>query len=313
MRKQYGTQEQAQARDLRPLCQLHLPGQRPLRLRQPPPSTTSISPWRATPPRTRDARRLLAGIGKSPRDYAPVAGNARLAAAPQPDPGPDGAATATSPTSWPGAARPSRSASSASPWRRPRHPRRSSTCFDELQAARRRALQRSRTSSRAGSRVHSTVDRRVQTVVNEALENGLARYEKRHPRARGLIQGSVVVLANADGAILAEAGGRQHYRTFVPAATPTTTASPARCGSPDRVMKPLVYLAAFRSGLTLDATVPRRSPSACQMAPRATGSSGSPTTTPRSRVRSPLAPGARRVQERAVAVWIAETIGTRRS
>ena len=43
------------------------------------------------------------------------------------------------------------------------------------------------------------------------------------PRARGLTQGSVVVLANADGAILAEAGGRQLYN-LRPAGTPTTTA-----------------------------------------------------------------------------------------
>ncbi len=52
----------------------------------------------------------------------------------------------------------------------------------------------------------------MQTIVNEALENGLALYEKRHPGAKGLIQGSVVVLRNADAAILAEAGGRQVYQ-----------------------------------------------------------------------------------------------------
>src|SRR5205823_13832958 len=59
--------------------------------------------------------------------------------------------------------------------------------------------------------VHSTVDERVQTIVNEALENGLALYEERHPEAQGVIQGSVVVLRNADASILAEAGGRQIY------------------------------------------------------------------------------------------------------
>jgi Transglycosylase len=48
--------------------------------------------------------------------------------------------------------------------------------------------------------VRSTVDERVQTVVNEALENGLGLYEKRHARAKGVIQGSVVVLSNADAA-----------------------------------------------------------------------------------------------------------------
>jgi penicillin-binding protein 1A len=103
-------------------------------------------------------------------------------------------------------------------------------------------------------RVRSTVDQRVQRIVNEALESGLARYEKRHPAARGQVQGSVVVLANADAAILAEAGGRQHYnlRSSRYSDYNRVTGSLRQPGS---VMKPIVYLAAFRSGLTLDATV----------------------------------------------------------
>jgi penicillin-binding protein 1A len=104
-------------------------------------------------------------------------------------------------------------------------------------------------------RVRSTVDQRVQKIVNEALENGLALYEKRHPRARGLTQGSVVVLANADAAILAEAGGRRLYndRNSRYSDYNRVTRSLRQPGS---VMKPLVYLAAFRNGLTLDTTVP---------------------------------------------------------
>ena len=35
---------------------------------------------------------------------------------------------------------------------------------------------------------------RVQQIANEALERGLELYEKRHPGAKGIIQGSVVVL-----------------------------------------------------------------------------------------------------------------------
>jgi membrane peptidoglycan carboxypeptidase len=60
--------------------------------------------------------------------------------------------------------------------------------------------------------VYSTVDTRVQQIVNEALEHGLELYEKRHPSAKGLIQGSVVVLRNCDASILAETGGRQLYK-----------------------------------------------------------------------------------------------------
>ena len=60
--------------------------------------------------------------------------------------------------------------------------------------------------------VYSTADARVQQIVTQALEHGLLLYEKRHPGAKGLIQGSVVVLRNRDASILAEAGGRQVYQ-----------------------------------------------------------------------------------------------------
>jgi len=103
--------------------------------------------------------------------------------------------------------------------------------------------------------VQSTLDERVQTIVNEALENGLALYERRHPKAKGLIQGSVVVLRNADAAILAEAGGRQVYknRNTLYSDYNRVTGSLRQSGS---AWKPLVYLAAFRQGLDLATTVP---------------------------------------------------------
>ncbi|HSL17164.1 MAG TPA: transglycosylase domain-containing protein [Methylomirabilota bacterium] len=102
---------------------------------------------------------------------------------------------------------------------------------------------------------HSTIDARVQAIVNEALEHGLARYEKRHPDATGLIQGSVVVLGNADGAILAEAGGRRVYgeRNTRYSDFNRVTSSLRQPGS---AMKPLVFLAAFESGMALDTPVP---------------------------------------------------------
>ncbi len=103
--------------------------------------------------------------------------------------------------------------------------------------------------------IGSTVDARVQTIVNDALEHGLALYEKRHPKGRGLIQGSVVVLGNANAAVLAEAGGRRIYRNrdTVYSDYNRVTGSLRQPGS---AMKPLVYLAAFESGLDLDTTVP---------------------------------------------------------
>jgi penicillin-binding protein 1A len=103
--------------------------------------------------------------------------------------------------------------------------------------------------------VYATVDQRMQTIVNEALETGLARYEKRHPLAKGLIQGSVVVLRNADAAILAEAGGRHFYKNRYARYSDfnRATGSLRQSGS---AWKPMVYLAAFREGLKLDTTVP---------------------------------------------------------
>src|SRR4029450_2615122 len=103
--------------------------------------------------------------------------------------------------------------------------------------------------------VHATVDQRVQTIVNEALETRLAFYEKRHPQAKGLIQGSVVVLRNGDAAILAESGGRHFYknRRVRYSDFNRATGSLRQAGS---AWKPMVYLAAFREGLDLDTTVP---------------------------------------------------------
>lgn len=104
--------------------------------------------------------------------------------------------------------------------------------------------------------VYSTVDAQVQQIANQALEHGLLLYENRHPRASGLIQGSVVVLRNRDAGILAETGGRQFYndRSSVSSDFNRVTKSLRQPGS---AMKPIVYLAAFRKGtFNLDSTVP---------------------------------------------------------
>jgi len=104
--------------------------------------------------------------------------------------------------------------------------------------------------------VYSTVDVRVQQIVNDALERGLDAYEARHPRAVGITQGSVVVLGNGDARILAEAGGRARYgeRSGVYSDFNRVIESARQPGS---AMKPIVYLAAFRSGeFDLESLVP---------------------------------------------------------
>lgn len=103
--------------------------------------------------------------------------------------------------------------------------------------------------------VLSTVDDRVQTIVNEALEKGLSLYEKRHVEAKGMIQGSVIVLRNADAAILAAAGGRQLDKGRYARYSDYNRAT-GSLRQPGSVWKPLVYLAAFRQDMNLDSMVP---------------------------------------------------------
>jgi penicillin-binding protein 1A len=104
--------------------------------------------------------------------------------------------------------------------------------------------------------IYSTVDIRMQEISNQALEHGLLLYENRHPGVTGLIQGSVVVLRNSDASILAETGGRQSYkgRSSIYSDFNRVTNSLRQPGS---AMKPIVYLAAFRTGtFNLDSMVP---------------------------------------------------------
>ncbi|HXB74570.1 MAG TPA: transglycosylase domain-containing protein [Candidatus Acidoferrales bacterium] len=104
--------------------------------------------------------------------------------------------------------------------------------------------------------VYSTVDARVQEIANQALERGLLLYEKRHASARGLVQGSVVVLRNRDASIVAETGGRQSYKDRFSAYSDFNRATKS-LRQPGSTMKPIVYLAAFRKGtFNLDTVVP---------------------------------------------------------
>jgi penicillin-binding protein 1A len=104
--------------------------------------------------------------------------------------------------------------------------------------------------------VYSTVDARVQQIVNEALELGLERYEKRHPSSKGLIQGSVVALRNLDASVLAETGGRQFYKDRSASYSDFNRVTES-LRQPGSAMKPIVYLAAFRQGpFNLETMVP---------------------------------------------------------
>ncbi len=196
---------------------------------------------------------LLAGISKSPREYAPAAGDPRplrrrnqiLALMAR-----DGDITAALAKRC--QAEPVRVV--AGPTTATQAPAAIETVFDEL---RKHGESRFTIEDLVEGRISvgTTVDARVQTIVNEALESGLALYEKRHPKARGLLQGSVMVLGNADAAILAEAGGRQVYKDRATRYSDLNRAT-GSLRQPGSAWKPVVYLAAFHNGLDLDSTVP---------------------------------------------------------
>jgi penicillin-binding protein 1A len=104
--------------------------------------------------------------------------------------------------------------------------------------------------------IHSTVDARMQRIVNDALEHGLEAYQRRHPKAVGVVQGSVVVLNNRDGSILSEVGGRQTYRGRNTTYSDFNRVRQAM-RQPGSAMKPIVYLAAFSTGnFNLETLVP---------------------------------------------------------
>jgi penicillin-binding protein 1A len=104
--------------------------------------------------------------------------------------------------------------------------------------------------------VYSTVDARVQRIVSDALEHGLERYEQRHRSARGVVQGAIVVLKNRDGSIVAETGGRQVHHGRATAYSDFNRVRQS-LRQPGSAMKPFVYLAAFRHGdFTLETLVP---------------------------------------------------------
>jgi penicillin-binding protein 1A len=102
--------------------------------------------------------------------------------------------------------------------------------------------------------VRTTVDLRLQNIVNQALETGLELYEARHPGSEGVIQGSVVVLRNRDAAVLAMSGGRSVYQGVQSAYSDFNRATES-LRQPGSAWKPIVYMAAFRSGLGLDSMV----------------------------------------------------------
>ncbi len=99
--------------------------------------------------------------------------------------------------------------------------------------------------------IYSTTSLDIQDIINQALENGLRAYEERHPEAKGVVQGCVVVLRNRDGAILAQAGGRQIYKgqLYKYSDLNRVTYSIRQPGS---AFKPFDYLTAFKRGWTLE-------------------------------------------------------------
>jgi penicillin-binding protein 1A len=252
-----------------------------------------------------DKAALLAGIAKSPRDYAPTAH----------DTGPvlrrRNETLALMVTGHVISDDQMKAA-----WRRPlpsvtRHASRAflssavaAHVFDELTA--RYADLDAEDLLQGRIQVHSTVDARVQRIANRALQHGLERYEQRHPGTRGLTQGAVAVLRNRDGGVLAEAGGRAFYRGRAASYSDFNRVTDS-LRQPGSAMKPIVYLAAFEQGdFSLDTLVPDEPISVPN------GSPGAPKWIANYDGRfKGLIPMRQALAEsrNAVAIWITEQIG----
>jgi penicillin-binding protein 1A len=210
-------------------------------------------PLSAYGPGDADKAALLAGITKSPRDYAPSRANMDRSVRRRNEILALMVRNGTLPSDAARVAQAARVRLAARSKVKTEAPAVVENVFTELRAASREgvgveALIDGRIS------VRTTVDNRIQRLVNAALEAGLRAYEERHPKSRGLVQGSVVVLRNADAAVLAEAGGRQVYKDRYTSYSDYNRVTDSR-RQPGSVMKPIVYLAAFRHGEALDHTV----------------------------------------------------------
>jgi penicillin-binding protein 1B len=100
--------------------------------------------------------------------------------------------------------------------------------------------------SRAGYSIFTTFDPRIQRAARETLTAGLDRLGKRAGQAEDggdPLEGAIVVLRPADGAVLAMIGGRD-YRT-----SQFNRAVQAR-RSPGSTFKPFVFLAGFERALS---------------------------------------------------------------
>ncbi len=94
--------------------------------------------------------------------------------------------------------------------------------------------------------IHTTVNLEMQKIANQACENGLAEYEKRHPAEKGQAQCSAIILKNNNGAIFAEVGGRSIYQGKAYQYSDLNRINRARQAGSS--IKPLIYLTAFING-----------------------------------------------------------------
>lgn len=91
-------------------------------------------------------------------------------------------------------------------------------------------------------RVASSLDPSLQRIAERAIEQGLARLERRSAGAgRGRIEGALVALDPASGRIRALVGGRRYQDSPFNRATRAVR-------QPGSLFKPFVYLTAFESG-----------------------------------------------------------------
>lgn len=98
-----------------------------------------------------------------------------------------------------------------------------------------------------GLRIHTTIDSTIQHIVSNTLKNSLIEYNKKfQTKSKQKIEGSVVVIDNETGGVVAISGGSDFAKTQLNRAVQTSTKR-----QPGSAFKPFTYVAALKQGMTI--------------------------------------------------------------
>jgi len=94
-----------------------------------------------------------------------------------------------------------------------------------------------------GLEIHTTLNINMQKAARQAMERGLSELEAREGYPQGQVQGALLTMEAATGAVKAMIGGRNFVKSEFNRATQSRR-------QPGSAFKPLIYTAAFDKGMT---------------------------------------------------------------